>query len=208
MRRGCSRIVAVDASCDPGVEFQDLANVIRRARIDLGVNIVRDETWEIPSPTSNGRGRTKGALMRDQAWAWFTIDYGNGLPLGRLIYIKPMVRDEPGLPIEILQYWRTSPTFPHETTADQFFTEAQMEAYRSLGHKCGREAIGRATKITEHPDLNFDKGLSDFIMRVFKARLRAQHTPQTPAHKCLHTPPRSIYTARMAARPTLSRRQS
>lgn len=177
VRRGCSRIVAVDASCDPGVEFQDLANVIRRARIDLGVNIVRDETWEIPSPTSNGRGRTKGALMRDQAWAWFTIDYGNGLPLGRLLYIKPMVRDEPGLPIEILQYWRTSPTFPHETTADQFFTEAQMEAYRSLGHKCGREAIGRATKITEHPDLNFDKGLSDFIMRVFKARLRAQHTP-------------------------------
>lgn len=177
VRRGCSRIIAVDASCDPGVNFQDLANVIRRARIDLGVNIARDETWEIPSPASDGRGRTKGALMRDQASAWFTIDYGDGLPLGRLLYIKPMVRDEPNLPVEILQYWKSSPTFPHETTADQFFTEAQMEAYRSLGHKCGREAIGRATKITERPDLNFDKGLADLIMRVFKARLRAQHAP-------------------------------
>ena len=177
IRRGCSRIVAVDASCDPGVDFQDLANVIRRARIDLGINIVRDETWEIPSPTSNGRARNKGALLRDQAWAWFTIDYGDGLPKGRLLYIKPMVRDEPGLPVEILQYWKASPKFPHETTADQFFTEAQMEAYRSLGHKCGLEAFARATKITERPDLNFDKGLADLIMRVFKARLRAQSTP-------------------------------
>ena len=50
---------------------------------------------------------------------------------GLLLYFKSSVTgDEKDY---ILDYKRRNPTFPHETTADQFFTEEQFEAYRALG---------------------------------------------------------------------------
>jgi hypothetical protein len=39
----------------------------------------------------------------------------------------------------ILNYHKKSPSFPHETTADQFFTEEQFEVYRSLGREACME---------------------------------------------------------------------
>jgi len=36
-------------------------------------------------------------------------------------------------PRDIYEYFKTNPTFPHETTADQFFSESQFESYRMLG---------------------------------------------------------------------------
>ncbi len=48
-----------------------------------------------------------------------------------LLYIKPTVRgDEPQ---DVLQYHGDHPEFPQQTTADQFFDEAQWESYRRLG---------------------------------------------------------------------------
>src|SRR5207245_2675944 len=50
---------------------------------------------------------------------------------GTIIYIKPVFYgDEPR---DIYHYAMTHDTFPHETTADQWFTEAQFESYRMLG---------------------------------------------------------------------------
>jgi hypothetical protein len=43
-------------------------------------------------------------------------------------------------PMDVLSYAMTHPTFPHETTANQFFTESQFESYRMLGF----EIVGRA----------------------------------------------------------------
>jgi hypothetical protein len=34
----------------------------------------------------------------------------------------------------IKQYKTTHPTFPHETTGDQFYGEDQFESYRNLGY--------------------------------------------------------------------------
>ena len=58
------------------------------------------------------------------------IDYGSGKE-GSLLYIKAsMTGDE----VEYVQeYQARNPKFPHESTGDQFFTEAQFEAYRALG---------------------------------------------------------------------------
>jgi hypothetical protein len=36
-------------------------------------------------------------------------------------------------PRDIYEYFKTSETFPHESTKDQFFTESQFESYRMLG---------------------------------------------------------------------------
>jgi len=56
-------------------------------------------------------------------------------PQGLLLLIKPTVcGDEPQ---DVRQYRSAHSTFPQETTADQFFDEAQWEAYRRLGEHVG-----------------------------------------------------------------------
>jgi hypothetical protein len=37
------------------------------------------------------------------------------------------------LPYDVYSYARSSKDFPHETTADQWFSESQFESYRALG---------------------------------------------------------------------------
>jgi hypothetical protein len=48
-----------------------------------------------------------------------------------LLYIKPAVYGQE--PRDILEYKGSHPSFPHQTTADQFFDEPQFESYRMLG---------------------------------------------------------------------------
>jgi hypothetical protein len=38
-------------------------------------------------------------------------------------------------------YWRRNVDFPNQTTADQFFDEEQLEAYRELGMAIAQECI-------------------------------------------------------------------
>lgn len=50
---------------------------------------------------------------------------------GWLLYIKPtLIGDEP---VDVLNYHARNPDFPQESTADQYFDEAQWESYRKLG---------------------------------------------------------------------------
>ena len=47
-----------------------------------------------------------------------------------------------------------NPAFPHESTGDQFFSEAQFEAYRSLGHKIASTLCDRVdpSKFVDDPE--------------------------------------------------------
>ena len=54
---------------------------------------------------------------------------------GCLIYIKPAFYGSE--PVSVYNYAQTDAAFPHQTTADQFFDEAQWEAYRKLGEHIG-----------------------------------------------------------------------
>ena len=49
---------------------------------------------------------------------------------GRILYIKPSFFGD--LPVDVVSYAAGSETFPHESTADQFFSESQFESYRRL----------------------------------------------------------------------------
>ena len=61
----------------------------------------------------------------------YSVVDGSGVEDGVLIYIKPACYgDEPR---DIYEYFKTNKSFPHESTADQFFTESQFESYRMLG---------------------------------------------------------------------------
>jgi hypothetical protein len=59
---------------------------------------------------------------------------------GWLLYIKPtLIGDEPP---DVVQYHRAHLPFPQETTADQFFDEAQWESYRMLGYHIALDVFG------------------------------------------------------------------
>ena len=54
-----------------------------------------------------------------------------------------MSRLESGdLPLDVYAYHARHPDFPHESTGEQFFTEAQWESYRRLGEHIGRRLLG------------------------------------------------------------------
>jgi hypothetical protein len=42
---------------------------------------------------------------------------------------------------DIRAYHKRHPEFPHEPTANQWFTESQFESYRQLGFLIGKDAI-------------------------------------------------------------------
>jgi hypothetical protein len=58
---------------------------------------------------------------------------------GKLVYIKAAINGTE--PPDVTQYARTHATFPHESTANQFFNEAQFESYRHLGHHAIRTIL-------------------------------------------------------------------
>jgi hypothetical protein len=125
-RRRCHYIVVSDAGCDPQCNFEDLGNAIRKIQVDLGIPITINEVLFYPSVQPMDRGKF---------CAVGTIDYpaadGPDAEPGHLIYFK--AARHPLEPTDVYNYGQTNPSFPHETTANQWFTESQFESYRKLG---------------------------------------------------------------------------
>jgi hypothetical protein len=121
--RRVRHIVIVDSGSDPLFQFEDLANAVRRARVDHGAEITFDTAG-------------MNALRDDPVKPHFvtgTIRYLEAPPgeVGSIVYIKPgLSNDEP---VDIITYRKAHPEFPHESTANQWFTDAQFESYRALG---------------------------------------------------------------------------
>ncbi len=100
------------------------------------------------SDAEHASSRTKGAASREFSSAhaavariWYPDAAGNSgvdrpsRQPGWLVYVKAtLTGDEP---LDLLQYGSEHPAFPHETTADQWFDEAQWESYRKLGEHIG-----------------------------------------------------------------------
>jgi hypothetical protein len=129
LRRRCKLIVAVDAEADPDLFFGALVKLIRYARIDLGIEIEIDLGALRPAET----GRST------HQWAIGRIRYGDGEE-GRLLYLKSTLVSDLASE-DIRDYLDHQPAFPHQPTSDQFFHEAQFEAYRSLGYQIASSAL-------------------------------------------------------------------
>jgi hypothetical protein len=119
--RRCQCIIVSDAGCDPDYAFGDLATAVRQIRLDFGIDI------EFPD------GVPIGGLHRGR-WATGIVRYSLVDPQaedGLLLYLKPtLVGDEP---VDVANYARSHPAFPHESTTEQWFDAAQFESYRMLG---------------------------------------------------------------------------
>ena len=56
---------------------------------------------------------------------------GADAPDGTILYLKATLSGDE--PVDVWNFARTNPAFPHDPTGDQFFDEARFESYRSLG---------------------------------------------------------------------------
>ena len=134
LRRRCKFIIAVDGECDRGRTCGALIKAQRKAAIDMGVKIDIDlRDLEIDA---NSLSQCHFALG--------TIDYNpsdqSTSEKGILLYIKSsLTGNEPNY---VKEYRTRHNSFPHETTADQFFDEDQFEAYRALGEHAAKDLFG------------------------------------------------------------------
>ena len=133
--RRCACIVISDGGADPSFGFEDLGNAIRKIRIDFGIDITIDAKGLFPRSKKDPRNPkycAVGTIHYDR------VDAG-GKP-GRFLYLKPTFYGEAAPkgvtpePKDIYNYAVTNPTFPHQSTGDQWFSESQFESYRQLGY--------------------------------------------------------------------------
>ena len=105
--------------------FDDLANAVRRIRLDLGIPIQFD-SLDITKAGQN-HGNPHAAIGRIR----YSVVDGADAPDGTILYLKATLSGDE--PIDVRNFSAGDPTFPHDTTANQFFDEARFESYRTLG---------------------------------------------------------------------------
>ncbi|RWE79653.1 MAG: hypothetical protein EOS42_00980 [Mesorhizobium sp.] len=172
LRRRCRYIVAVDGESDPKMTFHALTNLQRLAYIDFG--IVLDLNLDDLRLGQVGYSRSHFQFCR--------IIYPAGHQdsreeIGYLIYLKLSLTGNEG---EFLRRYKLDePAFPHQSTADQFFSESQFEAYRALGEHVGEKLFLPA--ITG--SLGRDVAIEDWLQRIGRSLLdpRPTATGKRPA---------------------------
>jgi hypothetical protein len=122
VRRRCRNILICDGEQDCKLEFGGLGMAIRKCRLDFGVEVNLDDVRDMSSnPALNKHHITTGKVI-------YPEDPSNP---GTIVYIKSsLTGDEPA---DLLNYRHEDPVFPHDSTANQFFTESKFESYRALG---------------------------------------------------------------------------
>jgi len=133
VRRRCRFIVVCDGEEDETYAFDGLASAIRKCRVDFGVTI------DLPIDALKPKGRLKRSRRHA---AVGTISYPYQKECGTIVYVKAsMTGDEP---VDVMEYQKYHPEFPHQPTTDQFFDESQFESYRALGQHVGDELFRSA----------------------------------------------------------------
>lgn len=154
--RECERIVCVDASADPEYTCEDLADVLRMLEID--------GQWRFELELEGKPSRFGAACkaLREGRGPLRIYASRAGSPGLTILYCKAALSTKSPLSVE--HYAARNPTFPHESTADQFFDEAQFEAYLQLGQKMADSIVqfiaeGRAS--TPNPPPSTNEGRTD-----------------------------------------------
>jgi hypothetical protein len=150
--RRCHVIVVCDASDDFDFQFDNLGNAIRKVRIDFGIPITFEKMYIQPrSKGQPGAYCAVGTIRYRHADRAAVGDGAEGPPDGYLLYVKPVFYgDEPR---DVYHYANTNSRFPHESTADQWFSEAQFESYRMLGLHMLNKILGDGDEPLEISDL-------------------------------------------------------
>lgn len=145
LKRRCDVIVVSDAEADPAMTFSAFVDVERFARIDLGIRM------DVPvAAIREAVLKRQAELKKADVLSFKAPAHGHAVvgkisypalfeakrqvapeKEGILVYIKASVTGDEST--YVLDYEKRYPSFPHESTGDQFFSEEQFEAYRALG---------------------------------------------------------------------------
>jgi hypothetical protein len=141
LQRRCETVVVCDAEDDDALSFGSFNNAVRMALTEENIEIRIDLT-----PIQNREATPAGVRASAANVVVGEIHYPPRGPdaealTGRLVYVKSSIPKH-GCPVHVVNYAKGHGTFPHETTADQFFDDAQFEAYRALGEHLGKVAAG------------------------------------------------------------------
>lgn len=164
LRRGCRLIISVDAGEDPAYQFFDLNNFVLRARNEMGLEVhfpdgQKPEEIIRPHPSSVYSKQRYAVADILQWWedrpkaggGTETVNLRKPIKVGTFVYVKSSITAPMGKPdldpqdelkYGTYKYKIYHPTFPHESTADQFFDPIQWEAYYQLGQYIGAEMLG------------------------------------------------------------------
>lgn len=175
VQRGCRNVLVVDCGADPAPPaFHDLGDALRRCRIDFGAEIKLNldplvpAGTKSPGATDKDPGKVGGAALRLDAGGRQTPS-GRPIALGTITYsfehvsrlgwkncdrpesrrglilwVKPsLIASASG---DVHQYGFSHVDFPQQSTADQWFDEAQFESYRRLGEQTAH-AVFEQTKV-------------------------------------------------------------
>ncbi len=162
IQRKCTTIIIADFEEDEGFTFGSFNQAVRLAKAIYDVNIAIDLAPLVPRKSADG------AMLSVKSVVTGKVFYADGKE-GKIIYMKssmnqteedPHVELNPAdpkeaakkvaeeirlpqekMPVYILNYLKTNPTFPHQSTSDQYFDEIQFEAYRMLGEHIGKQAV-------------------------------------------------------------------
>lgn len=152
LRRRCKVILAIDAEADPSMTFEAFVKLQVMARIDLGIRIdlpwqqIQKKALEISAAAAEGTDLP--ANCKGPHVAVGVIEYGKE-EQGILLYVKSSLSGDEN--DYITDYKRRNPSFPHETTLDQFFSEEQFEVYRALGFHVVQHFFSGADDVAQSP---------------------------------------------------------
>ncbi|HEV3438337.1 MAG TPA: patatin-like phospholipase family protein [Gemmata sp.] len=173
IRRRCRYVIVVDAAEDTSDASENLANLIRLVRTDFGIAIDID--------TSPLRQNDNGLSLWHCAIGAIRYDEVDPSGVtGTLVFIRSSLTGDEDP--DLRNYAATHPPFPHQSTADQFFDEAQFESYRALGYHIGVNVFAGAKEVVEEPDLskvNSEKWDEEYrgYIRAFFAAVRREWAP-------------------------------
>jgi hypothetical protein len=142
IRRRVKTIIITDGGADLDFNFSDLANLVEKVRVDFGVEIDFSASEAPICDLLPGSGCEESLYKKKynlakRGYATGAIKYpktdNEPALTGKIYYIKSTLTGN--LPEDIYGYKSGHSNFPDQTTADQFFDEAQFEAYRELGYQ-------------------------------------------------------------------------
>jgi hypothetical protein len=151
VRRRVKIIVVGDCGQDAlPMRFDDLGDAVRKCYTDFGARIVLDVD---PLNAQTAEEVRRFSLEHVVAGKIFYPACG-GAPAfeGTLFLVKPtlaasVLKEAP----DIRNYALAKAAFPQQTTLDQWFDEAQFEAYRKLGYLIGRDHLMASLDLDGRP---------------------------------------------------------
>ncbi|MDD1641564.1 MAG: hypothetical protein LUQ68_08820 [Methylococcaceae bacterium] len=168
VKRRCRVIIISDGECDPKLQFEGLATLIRMCEVDNLVKKIEIDVRSIHPESESGWSHSRCTIGK----IYYDKYEPEKDPDGWIIYLKASMNGHEDT--AVMQYKAVHPDFPHETTDDQFYAEDQFESYRCLGKDITGQLFGKII-------------LGDQPMHEIAEKLNILLTPELPDYSVKST---------------------